>query len=404
MHFLKTYRGALGALACAAVLSACGGGGSGDDDSAMPETGKETGVCGQLAGDINQSALETADCQYLSSYRLFGDETNPTTAPNGTGIPYDLTTPLFTDYSSKYRFVFVPEGKQAQYSEKEAFDFPVGTVISKTFSMPADTAFRGFKNERLIETRLMIRRADGWATLPYIWNDDFSDATLQIAGGAVPVTTVHNGNQMEINYRVPDKTQCKQCHQVKVASESASEISPIGPKARLLNRNFNYPSGEENQLSHWEAAGILDGAPADKFGIDTIPAYTDADASLLSGKSDTELMALAKGYLDINCSHCHRPEGGASNTGLHLEYWREFAANLSHHGVCKKPVAYGGGSLSYDVVPGDAENSIIHFRMNTTKPGDKMPEIGRTSVHEEGVELISEWINRGMPSAPACTP
>jgi glucan phosphorylase len=33
------------------------------------------------------------------------------------------------------------------------------------------------------------------------------------------------------------------------------------------------------------------------------------------------------------------------------------------------------------------------YRMKSTHPGVMMPELGRVTVHQEGIELISEWIN-----------
>ena len=39
---------------------------------------------------------------------------------------------------SKYRFFQIPEGKQIRYSEQGAIQFPVGTVISKTFAYPIE--------------------------------------------------------------------------------------------------------------------------------------------------------------------------------------------------------------------------------------------------------------------------
>ena len=75
----------------------------------------------------------------------------------------------------------------------------------------------------------------------------------------------------------------------------------------------------------------------------------------------------------------------------------------SNHGVCKKPIAFGGGSLEYDVVPGNASNSILHARMNSDQPGDRMPEIGRSLIHEEGVLLIESWIN-SLPAESCSTP
>ena len=63
-------------------------------------------------------------------------------------------------------------------------------------------------------------------------------------------------------------------------------------------------------------------------------------------------------------------------------------------GVCKPPVAAGGGAgdLQYGIVPGDPDNSILHYRVASTKPDEMMPELGRSLVHEEGVALLREWI------------
>lgn len=376
------------------VLTACGGSDDADDSAGAPPPAEPT-ICENTEGAINTLALATENCQSLASYRLFSDPTDPTANPNGTAVGYDLTTPLFSDYTSKYRFVFVPEGMQAQYDPDESFEFPVGTVITKTFALPADTAFRGIENETKIETRLLIRRESSWAALPYVWNAEGTKATLAIAGEISDRSLIHNGNEKDFKYHVPDMNQCKQCHQFKSDSTSSvSKFVPIGPKARHLNGDYDYGAdGIRNQLLYWQEAGILAGLPADMNQVDRMAVYQDGDEAGLDSKSPEELQALAKGYLDINCAHCHRPEGGGSNTGLNLEYWRDFSTNRFAHGVCKKPVAYGGGTLSFDIVPGDAENSILHFRMNSTTAGDRMPELARSLVHTEGVALIAAWID-----------
>ena len=51
-------------------------------------------------------------------------------------IPYELITPLFSDYAYKHRSIYIPENKKIQYHAKEAFQFPVGTIIAKTFYYP----------------------------------------------------------------------------------------------------------------------------------------------------------------------------------------------------------------------------------------------------------------------------
>ncbi|MFQ5549583.1 MAG: hypothetical protein ACE5FV_14945, partial [Woeseia sp.] len=52
---------------------------------------------------------------------------------NDRVVPYDLNTPLFSDYALKLRTVWMPPGTRARYQSDEEFDFPTGTVISKTF-------------------------------------------------------------------------------------------------------------------------------------------------------------------------------------------------------------------------------------------------------------------------------
>ncbi|WP_394204098.1 parallel beta-helix domain-containing protein [Shewanella waksmanii] len=375
-----------------------GGGGSiGEGEGGLVGDG-DLSLCESTATGVNWDALLGANCPNLSDYNLFADATDPTSGANSGGMPYDLNTQLFTDYASKYRFVFVPEGKVAQYHDSETFDFPVGTVITKAFALPANTAQRGIDNEDLIETRLLIRRETGWSALPYVHNAQKTDAVLAKAGAIQGKSVVHQGETLTFDYVVPSMNQCKQCHQFKADSDSAAVFVPIGPKARQLNKSYSYHDGDMNQLLKWQAAGILQGTP-DINTIDTVPSFMDGDEVNVASMSDTELMNTAKGYLDINCAHCHRPEGNASNTGLKLEYFRAYDEDGGYsHGTCKSPVAYGGGSLGFDIVPGSPEQSILHFRMATNEPGDRMPEIGRSLSHGEGVALINEWIKR-LPAA-----
>ena len=51
------------------------------------------------------------------------------------------------------------------------------------------------------------------------------------------------------------------------------------------------------------------------------------------------------------------------------------------------------GDLRYAIVPGDADASILPFRMDSNELDIAMPEIGRSIIHTEGVELIKNWIN-----------
>src|SRR5262249_23537989 len=143
---------------------------------------------------------------------------------------------------AKYRFVKLPPSGRAKYHETDVFDFPVGTVLVKTFAMPHDLR-QPAKGQRLIETRLLIRKPGGWIGLPYIWNDDATDAVLEGIGGTREMRWTHtDGKARTENYIIPSKNQCMSCH------ENQRVMLPIGPRARHLNRDYPYADGKENQL------------------------------------------------------------------------------------------------------------------------------------------------------------
>ncbi|HXI87449.1 MAG TPA: SO2930 family diheme c-type cytochrome, partial [Parvularculaceae bacterium] len=296
-------------------------------------------------------------------------------------IPYDIATPLYSDYALKLRTVALPKGEKASYNASEAFDFPVGTIISKTFFYPqADETWDGkvtygaehtvengvmpLKGYRLIETRILVHRKDGWVGIPYVWNEGQTDAVLKRAGEIVPMTMCRpDGREEKFNYLVPNANQCAGCHATNLKTR---EIHPIGPKARHLNKLSTFAAGK-NQLDVWNEIGMLEGFP----GADKAPSnvdWTDETAPL---------GARARAYLDANCSHCHSPTGPADTSGLDL---RPMAAFGPSTGFCKSPIAAGAGTggNSFDIKPGDPDHSILVYRMETDDPGAMMPELGRS--------------------------
>jgi uncharacterized repeat protein (TIGR03806 family) len=398
-------------LLCSALLSACGGSGDSADATSSPDIDTNPAICTSDNTEVNWEALLTENCENLSDYNLFTNATDPTSNPNGPGIPYDLSTALFTDYATKYRFVFVPDGETATYSEHEVMEFPVGSVLVKTFALPGDTSNRDGV-ETIVETRLLINRTDGWTALPYYW-ETTSDAEYVVAGKTVrDVTITHNDAEITFDYSVPQKNQCTKCHTVAPildpdadpeATVLPSIFKPIGPKSRYLNHDYAYAAGTQNQLLNWTTAGILTGAPADKSTIDTAADFNDETD--ITGLTSDELDLAARSYLDINCAHCHRSEltlpdgyaGPAGNSGLQMEFNRTFIDAPSKFGVCKTSIVVGNPAYPKDVIPGNSAESYLPFRMGSLEGDYKMPQLGRSSIHAEGVTLIKAWIDN-MPA------
>ncbi|MBX3511771.1 MAG: hypothetical protein KF700_11265 [Hyphomonadaceae bacterium] len=326
---------------------------------------------------VNDAALMAARAPAtLAQTRLFRDAGART--PNARVTPYELNTALYSDGALKFRYIYIPPGAQARYNADGVFEFPVGTVLVKTFAFAADMR-RPTENVRFLETRLLIRRESGWVALPYVWNEAQTEARLALGGADLPVSfTNEEGQAIALDWAVPNTNQCSGCH------IHAGAIAPIGPSARNLNRE----AGPANQLEHWLALGILDALPA----APSVPDAYDASAPL---------EARARAYLDVNCAHCHNPQGPAHTSGLDLSWAQQAPIQW---GVFKRPVAAGRGSagLEFAIAPGHPERSILLARMESTDPGVMMPELGRQLVDERGVALMREWIaGMGPDGRPA---
>ncbi len=355
--------GALAAMCGGALLTLIGG-------AASPGPGPDRRVI-----------LADAPAPTLAAYHLFLDDA--ARWPDPRLIPYALNTPLFSDYAAKSRYLYLPPGTRATYRAAGVLDLPIGAVLIKTFSFPADLRAPN-RNVRRIETRLLIHKAGGWTAQTYVWNPAGTEATLKIAGVHVAVhVTDLTGAPRDIAYAVPNANQCKECHAVD------GVLSPIGPKVGNLNGPFSYGAGRENQVAHLVRLNLLSGAP-DAAAWPRTATWNDPDEPLA---------ARARAYLDANCGHCHSPAGFAGNSGLYLNVEERAPSAL---GLGKRPVAAGRGSgdLDFDIAPGDPDHSILIFRMASTVPGVMMPQIGRSVVDREGLTLLRAYVASLRPAVP----
>ena len=164
-----------------------------------------------------------------------------------------------------------------------------------------------------------------------------------------------------------------------------------------MNRDFQFDEGRRNQLEHLAAKGWLVELPPPE-DRERLPVADDSHTGSLERR--------ARAWLHVNCAHCHSPGGSARTSGLDLRFDQSDPAKF---GTWKSPVAagHGSGGRPYDIVPGEPDESILVFRMESDDPSIRMPSVGRNLVPIEAVALIREWIEempkewqRSLPGRP----
>lgn len=353
------------------TLAACGRGPSGQAERGGQRSPDKPAPASPVRVDVDARR----PAMMLSEYNLFADLKNQ--VPNPGVTRYWLNTSHFVDDASLHDYVYLPPGKRATYHENDVFDFPIGTVLVQTVGFLKD--FRDpAQGEQIVETRLLIHQTKGWVAVPYLWNEDGTDARRAVTGGKTAVRWIRDdGTEHAHQFLTPDMNQCKRCH------ENRNIVRPIGTRARNLNRLL--ADGTGSQLAKWAEIGLLEGLPASAGAIPKAAVWNDPSSGSVEQRART--------WLDVNCAHCHNPDGPAIVSGLDLSIQQQMPARF---GVYKPPVAAGRGSSGYQfsINPGSPRSSFLLHRIRSTDPGIMMPTVGRSLVDEKGTALIEEWIGQ----------
>jgi uncharacterized repeat protein (TIGR03806 family) len=305
-------------------------------------------------------------------------------------LPYAPASSLFTDYAHKKRFVWMPKGAKGTFTaDSKILELPVGAALIKTFYydnvQPDNTT-------RIIETRVMIRKTEGWIFADYVWNVEQTEAFLDLAGSFTAISWKDDNNVIKsANYRIPNEVQCMICHKSKAVT-NGTEVDtyiPIGIKPQNLNYNYNYGTEVKNQLTKWIEQGYLE----NNFNLPTTE-NTTVDYNDTSKSIDLR----ARSYVDINCAHCHQTNRHCDYRPMRFDFQSTGLPNglgQTNMGVCvnTSDMQDFPPALSTIVKPGNINRSMMYYRLNTENEAYRMPLHGRTIIHEEGIALIEQWIN-----------
>ena len=312
----------------------------------------------------------------LSDYHFFEGDMKYQ-IPSLNVIAYEPASSLFTDYASKKRFIWMPAGVSATYvADNKILDFPVGTVLIKSFYY---TTIQPGNVTKIIETRLMIRKDDGWKFYEYLWNDEQTEANLvsgtDFTNGSVKniTFTKPNGEIITTDYRIPSDSECFACHKI-------NEIAtPIGVKPQNLNHNHTYGNSSKKILQKLVDQGYLNSYPS---SIVSTVDYHDTTQPL-----DLRL----RSYLDINCAHCHQDQARCYYRPVRFPFSQtDIDSNI---GICLAADEEISPTLQKVISPGNYTKSIMHYRMSSNEESERMPLLGRTIVHDEGVALLEQYIS-----------
>jgi len=353
-----------GTLLLLLVLVGCG-----DDDAVLPDGGPDAGEgtdsgiddagtdAGELDAGVDSGPPGPACAEALG---LYVDSTCENVGADV--LAYSPRFWLWSDATDKERFIRFPEGSVIDTRNRDAWVFPVGTKIWKTFSLDG----------RRLETRVMEKLESGsgwfnWQFRTFRWSEDGTTVTEVVDGESNVLGTGHD---------IPPQSRCTDCH--------AGGGSPDG----VLGFGTV-------QLAHEETETNL----ATLADLEFLSEVVTNDEGAIPGDGNT---VAALGYLHANCGSCHGPNPVTAMRGLSL--WiatgAETVAQTTTYRTAVRVASSwtaptSPGTPLQRVDPGNPEGSALFLRMGLRAPGQQMPPLATEVVHTEGLEVIEEWIRNG---------
>jgi uncharacterized repeat protein (TIGR03806 family) len=292
-------------------------------------------------------------------------------------IPYDVNVPLWSDGAAKERYIALPAGKTIKFSPDGQWEFPVGAVLVKTFSL--DIAAGDSSTRRRLETRFLMHNEREWIGYTYLWNDEQTDAMLLDAAVTKDYRIKTSSGDITQSWYYPSRADCMNCH-------TAAAGFVLGLNTRQLNRVHDFGKATDNQI---RTLGHLDVfSESLSTTPDKLEALADWNAAVGRRNDANDVATLARSYLDVNCAICHCP-GGTSDNSLDMRFHTPLAeTKLIGTSPAKGEYGPEGSKI---ITPGKPAYSVLLTRMKTRGQG-KMPNVATSKVDDNAVETIRQWI------------
>lgn len=315
----------------------------------------------QLTGDLPASIAE------LGLYPDPGDRSQ--THPKARR--YTPAQPLWSSGSDKDRYIVVPDDAVIDSSDRQAWSFPLGTLLLKTFSYPDPEQPSG---ARPIETRVLRREGEGFSYSVYLWSEDASSAVLMDLNRSLAVPVQVDGEVFE--HVVPARLDCRKCHESQPVPVLG--FDELGLNAPLDSDPVPASGNAPTQLQHLLEAGVLSPAPS-------------GPAQAITHDDPRTEQVLS--YLEGNCTHCHNG-GSQASAAFDLRYPVALENLIDRE-------TEGDALSGVRVVSGQPEQSAVWLALSRVEVDgiQPMPPVGVDRVDRGALELFETWI-ASLPPAP----
>lgn len=262
--------------------------------------------------------------------------------PEGA-LPYAVAYPLWSNGSEKRRHLVLPPEEVIDTADPDAWAFPVGTSILKTFVY----------GDAPVETRVLRRTGEGdWEYAAYEWTADGTDAVLLDLDGRVSVP------QEGFAHTIPARLDCRACH------DHPTQAHPVLGLSRAQMSTTT--------VSELESAGVLSAS------VQAAPAIEAASASA------TAVLRFFYG----NCVHCHHG-GEGDNASFDLR------PDVALANTVDQPTASSASAAGTRIVPGDPGAGVL-FQAVSGEHDDPevedMPPVGVDVRDAASIEALRAFI------------
>lgn len=299
--------------------------------------------------------------------------------PAAGWVPYQINVPFWSDGADKRRWFAVPDTNQMiGFRREEPWAFPTGMIWMKHFELEL---VRGDPStKRRLETRFLVRHANGVHGLTYRWTDPPTNAVLVPEEGLDETLVVEAGGILRTQvWHFPGRGECLQCH-------TPAAGWALGFNTRQLNRSVEGDGASVDQIDWLARAGYLDPLPAERHTLPALAASEDETASV---------EWRVRSWLDANCANCHQP-GGSALGAWDARARTPFSRAGLIDGLLNNPYGNPANRL---VVPGSVELSMLHTRIRLVGEG-RMPPVASSVLDDAAAGLLRRWIEQELPRQP----